>query len=469
MVFVFILGYFLIAVEHKIKVDKAAIALLTGGLLWVLYILLSPLTVTEVFPVHFKEFIHNNNDASTLSLIEQCRKYIVDVHIIESLGEISETLFFLLGAMTIVELIDVHGGFSIITSRITTKEKKKLLVIISFITFFMSAVLDNLTTSIVMVMLLRKIIPNYKERWIFASMIIIAANSGGAWSPIGDVTTIMLWVDGKISSLPLISQLFVPSLVSMVVPLLFASRMVKGVITTSTKYASSIQNPTHALTDRERTTLFITGVLALVYVPVFKYFTHLPPFIGVLIGLSIVWIYTEYLYQKKPNITEDVKHRVARVLRRIDTATILFFLGILLAVGALQGTGVLNIAGQFLNDKVHNIYIINIIIGIVSSVVDNVPIVAVAMGMYPVVDPSALATIANPEFMQSFVQDGNFWVFLAYCAGVGGSILLIGSVSGVVVMGIEKIRFNWYLKNITLLALAGYIAGALSFILIDIL
>jgi len=469
MVLVFILGYFLIAVEHKIKVDKAAIALLTGGLLWVLYILLSPLTVTEVFPVHFKEFIHNNHDISALSLIEQCRKYIVDVHIIESLGEISETLFFLLGAMTIVELIDVHGGFSIITNRITTKEKRKLLVIISFITFFMSAVLDNLTTSIVMVMLLRKIIPNYKERWIFASMIIIAANSGGAWSPIGDVTTIMLWVDGKISSVPLITQLFVPSLISMIVPLGIATRMVKGVITTSTKYASSVHNPTHALTDRERTTLFITGVLALVYVPVFKYFTHLPPFVGVLIGLSIVWIYTEYLYQKKPNITEDVKHRVTRVLRRIDTATILFFLGILLAVGALQGTGVLNIAGQFLNEKVHDIYIINIIIGVLSSIVDNVPIVAVAMGMYPVVDPSTLATIANPEFMQSFVQDGNFWLFLAYCAGVGGSILLIGSVSGVVVMGIEKIRFNWYLKNISLLALAGYLAGALSFILIDIL
>jgi len=316
---------------------------------------------------------------------------------------------------------------------------------------------------------LRKIIPNYKERWVFASMIIIAANSGGAWSPIGDVTTIMLWVDGKISTAPLMTNLFIPSLVSMIVPLLFASRMLKGQITSPSKHATSVHNHTNALTDKERTILFILGVLALVYVPVFKSITHLPPFVGVLIGLSFVWIYTEYLYQKKPNLAEDFKHRVTSVLKRIDSATILFFLGILLAVSALQGTGILNSAGQFLNDKIHNVYAINIIIGLLSSIVDNVPLVAVAMGMYPVVDPATLSTIADAAFMQSFVIDGSFWIFLAYCAGVGGSVLIIGSVSGVVVMGIEKISFNWYFKNISLLAFAGYIAGALSFILIDIL
>ncbi len=467
MVIVFILGYFLIAMEHKIKIDKAAIALLTGGVLWVLYILISPLAVTEVFATSFAEYVKDNNGVSLLPLIDQCKKFIVDVHIVESLGEISETLFFLLGAMTIVELVDVHGGFSIITDKITTRDKRKLLIIISLITFFMSSVLDNLTTSIVMVMLLRKIVPNYKERWVFASLIIIAANSGGAWSPIGDVTTIMLWVDGKISSIPLISSLFLPSLVSMLVPLAIASRMVKGTIFSPTKYSSTSHNNENALDDKERRMLLIFGVMALLYVPVFKYFTHLPPFVGVLIGLSFVWIYTEYLYQKKPDLTEDLKHRVTRVLRRIDTATILFFLGILLAVAALQGTGILNIAGQFLNEKVHNVYLIDIIIGALSSIVDNVPLVAVSMGMYPVIDPAALSTIADASFMQSFVMDGSFWLFLAYCAGVGGSILIIGSVSGVVVMGIERISFNWYLKNISLLAIAGYLAGALTFILFD--
>jgi Na+/H+ antiporter NhaD/arsenite permease-like protein len=279
----------------------------------------------------------------------------------------------------------------------------------------------------------------------------------------------MLWVDGKISTAPLMTNLFIPSLVSMVVPLLFASRMVKGEITSPSKYATSVHNPTNALSDKERTTLFSIGVLALVFVPVFKYLTHLPPFAGVLIGLSFVWIYTEYLYQRKPNLEEKLKHRVTSVLKRVDSATILFFLGILLAVSALQGTGLLNAAGQILNDKIHNIYAINIIIGVLSSIVDNVPLVAVAMGMYPVVDPVTLSTVADAAFLQSFVVDGSFWIFLAYCAGVGGSILIIGSVSGVVVMGIEKISFNWYFKNISLLAFAGYIAGALSFILIDIL
>lgn len=227
MIFIFVLGYFFIAIEHRIGIDKAAIALLTGGLLWVLYILISPLTVPEIFPVHFHEYISDNPLVSDMSLLEQCKSYIVNVHIIESLGEISETLFFLMGAMAIVELVDVHGGFYIITDRITTKNKRSLLVVISFITFFMSSTLDNLTTSIVMVMMMRKIVPNYKERWVYGSMIIIAANSGGAWSPIGDVTTIMLWIKGKITTWPVIAKLFLPGLVSMVIPLLFARRMLR--------------------------------------------------------------------------------------------------------------------------------------------------------------------------------------------------------------------------------------------------
>lgn len=465
MVLVFLIGYFFIAIEHRVGIDKAAVALLTGGILWVLYILLSPLTVPNVFPVHFHEFVADNNGVNILPLIEQCRSYIVDVHIIESLGEISETLFFLMGAMTIVELVDVHGGFYIITDRITTRNKKLLLILIAFITFFMSSILDNLTTSIVMVMMVRKIVPNYKERWVYGSMIIIAANSGGAWSPIGDVTTIMLWIKGKITTGPLISSLFIPGLISMVIPMLLATRMLKGeLVETSRKAAGHIST---ILSEKERLILSAMGVLALVMVPVFKYLTHLPPFVGVLIGLSILWIYTEIIYSRKET-TETLKHRVTRVLKRVDTATILFFLGILLAVNALQGTGVLNTTGTFLEERVHNVYLINIAIGFLSAIVDNVPLVAVAMGMYPLADASMIAAAADPAFMQTFVQDGSFWLFLAYCAGVGGSLLIIGSAAGVVVMGIERISFNWYLKHFSLLALAGYLAGAGTFVLIDL-
>lgn len=465
MVLVFLIGYFFIAIEHRVGIDKAAVALLTGGILWVLYILLSPLTVPNVFPVHFHEFVADNNGVNILPLIEQCRSYIVDVHIIESLGEISETLFFLMGAMTIVELVDVHGGFYIITDRITTRNKKLLLILIAFITFFMSSILDNLTTSIVMVMMVRKIVPNYKERWVYGSMIIIAANSGGAWSPIGDVTTIMLWIKGKITTGPLISSLFIPGLISMVIPMLLATRMLKGeLVETSRKAAGHIST---ILSEKERLILSAMGVLALVMVPVFKYLTHLPPFVGVLIGLSILWIYTEIIYSRKET-TETLKHRVTRVLKRVDTATILFFLGILLAVNALQGTGVLNTTGTFLEERVHNVYLINIAIGFLSAIVDNVPLVAVAMGMYPLADASMIAAAADPAFMQTFVQDGSFWLFLAYCAGVGGSLLIIGSAAGVVVMGIERITFNWYLKHFSLLALAGYLAGAGTFVLIDL-
>lgn len=465
MVLVFLIGYFFIAIEHRVGIDKAAVALLTGGILWVLYILLSPLTVPNVFPVNFHEFVADNNGVNILPLIEQCRSYIVDVHIIESLGEISETLFFLMGAMTIVELVDVHGGFYIITDRITTRNKKLLLILIAFITFFMSSILDNLTTSIVMVMMVRKIVANYKERWVYGSMIIIAANSGGAWSPIGDVTTIMLWIKGKITTGPLISSLFIPGLISMIVPMLLATRMLKGeLVETSRKAAGHIST---ILSEKERLILSAMGVLALVMVPVFKYLTHLPPFVGVLIGLSILWIYTEIIYSRKET-TETLKHRVTRVLKRVDTATILFFLGILLAVNALQGTGVLNTTGTFLEERVHNVYLINIAIGFLSAIVDNVPLVAVAMGMYPLADASMIAAAADPAFMQTFVQDGSFWLFLAYCAGVGGSLLIIGSAAGVVVMGIERITFNWYLKHFSLLALAGYLAGAGTFVLIDL-
>ncbi len=459
LILVFVVGYLCIAMEHKLQINKAATALMTAGILWTIYTLALPTLSAEVSPMAFSDFLAANPSLADLPFVQQCVKFIVGSQIIEQLGEISETLFFLIGAMTIVELIDVHGGFAIITNRIKTRDKKKLLWLVSVITFFMSAVLDNMTTAIVMVMLIRRIVPNYKERWIFASLIVIAANSGGAWSPIGDVTTIMLWVKGNVTTGPLLSTLFLPSLVSMLIPTFLAARLLKGSIEPNDTIDPVSTNIEQVLTDRERTILFFLGVFCLLMVPVFKSVTHLPPFMGVLVGLSIMWIYTEILYRRKVDVQERDKHRVTSVIRRIDTPTILFFLGILMAVSALQGTGVLNSVGAFLNEKIHNVYAINLVIGFLSSVVDNVPLVAGAIGMYPQVDPAALAGMADPAFMQHFVADGSFWLSLAYCAGVGGSMLIIGSVAGVVVMGIEKINFGWYFKNISLIAMSGYLAG----------
>lgn len=464
MIIIFLLAYLLIATEHNTKIDKAAIALLAGGLLWVVYILFLPQSVTGFHPEAFKFYIEHNPNTASLSFIEQCRSYIVNVQIVEFLGEIASTLFFLIGAMTIVEIIDVHGGFHIITKRIKTKKKNTLLWVIAFVTFFMSAVLDNMTTSIVMIMLMRRIIRNYKMRWVYGAVIIIAANSGGAWSPIGDVTTIMLWVKDKVTTVPLVTSLFLPSLVSTLIPVLLLQRKLKGDIPEYDARQSSSYHHS-PLSEKERVWLLIIGVAALLFVPVFKSITHLPPYVGVLIGLSILWIYTEILFSRKLEVDEDLKHRVTSIMRRIDTPTILFFLGILMAVNTLQATGILNNLGDFLNKSVNNIYVINLIIGGVSAIVDNVPLVAVAMGMYPTLDPSALATVSDPQFMQHFVQDGDFWLFLAYCSGVGGSMLIIGSVAGVVVMGIERIKFGWYLKNISLMAAAGYLAGGAVFIL----
>ncbi len=466
MIAVFIVGYVCIAMEHKLMVDKAAIALFMAGLMWVLYVLTSPLSSMIENQELFNEFISNNHALSSLSLIEQCRRYIIDSQLVDYLGDISSTLFFLIGAMTIVELIDANNGFSVITDRIETKDKRRLLYIITIITFFMSSVLDNLTTSIVMVILVKKLIPNFKERWIFGSMIIIAANSGGAWSPIGDVTTIMLWIKGRISTLPLITSLFIPSAISTLVPLIFISRLLKGEIKGEVK--KTVSQPELLTGKRESRIIFVIGIMALLSVPLFKYITGLPPFVGILFALALIWIYTEILFSR-PKYQYSGKNRVTSILKRIDTTTILFFLGILLSVMSLEATGILNKLGHLLNEQTKNVYVINLTIGVLSSIVDNVPLVAVAMGMYPIVDPSAVATMADPSFMQHFVMNGEFWQFLAYCTGVGGSILIIGSAAGVVVMGLEKIKFNWYLKYISLYAVVGYFAGALSYILIKLI
>ncbi len=440
IIVVFILGYMAIALEHPLKVDKTASALFLGMLLWTMYAV--GVLSGDVFPDRNMDLLNGS--------------------IIEHMGDISEILFFLIGAMTIVELIDVHGGFSIITERITTRKKRKLLWLLSFVTFFMSSVLDNLTTSIVMVMLLRKLISEQKERWIFGSMIVIAANSGGAWSPIGDITTIMLWVRGNVTTEGLLSNILLPSIVSMLVPLaIISTRLDKAVLPPVA--ISATGNDTVTKSDKNR--FFIFGVVSLLLVPVFKSLTHLPPFIGVLFFLSLLWIYTEYYYNNK-TVNKEREYRILRVLSRIDIPTILFFLGILMAVAVLQETGILANMALYLDEKVHNVYIINIVLGILSSIVDNVPLVAAAMGMYPLADPAALSSLpaAEAAYAMNFVQDGIFWEFLSYCAGVGGSMLIIGSAAGVVVMGLEKINFIWYLKNISLLALLGYLAGAAFYI-----
>lgn len=480
LIVIFLIGYLFIALEHPLKINKAATALITATAAWIVYMLIAP----EVVPGSrdFAFFLEENPSVALLPLQEQVVRYVQQVQIIENLGDIAEILFFLIGAMTIVELIDSHGGFNIITNRITTRRKRRLLWIIGTITFFMSATLDNLTTAIVMVALLRKIVDDRKERWLFAGIIIIAANSGGAWSPIGDVTTIMLWVRGNVTTAGLVPNLILPCIVSFAVPTLIAQRWLHGEATPADPHKlaavqvreGEVSYFTHAegrtvISERERLSILLLGVGCLLFVPVFKAITHLPPFMGILGALGIMWFYTEMMYKRKHGMPESAKRRIPDVLQKIDTPTILFFLGILLAVSALQVSGVLRGLSVWLDEKVHNVYLIDIMIGCLSSVIDNVPLVAGAIATYPVADAAAAAASADPSYVQYFMQDGVFWEALAYCAGVGGSMLIIGSAAGVVVMGLERMNFVWYLKNISLIALAGYLAGVAVYIFQTIL
>ena len=443
LVVVFIIGYLLIVLEHPIKIDKSATALLLGMVMWVLFIL-----GADALPFVVEKAAEHGH-AGHLS-------DFVNAEILHHMGEIATTLFFLIGAMTIVELVDVHGGFSIITDRITSRDKKKLLWILAFVTFFMSAILDNLTTSIVMVLLLRKLVSDPKERWLYASMIIIAANAGGAWSPIGDITTIMLWVKGNVSTVSVIAYIILPSLVAMVLPLILVSGKLKGQLD---KVEAKTNAQENHVTKKERNMLFYLGVGGLIFVPIFKTITHLPPFIGMLFSLSILWIVTELMYNKKA-LDPQRQHRLPRILQRIDTPTILFFLGILMAVAVLQSTGILGDMANLLAEKVGNVNVINIVLGFISSIVDNVPLVAAAQGMYEIIPVEQAQALAPGHWDLNFIQDGAFWLLLTYCAGVGGSMLIIGSAAGVVVMGLEKINFGWYLKNVSLIAMLGYLAGA---------
>jgi NhaD family Na+/H+ antiporter len=416
IILVFIIGYLAIALEHPLKINKAAIALITGVVCWTIYISFTP------------------------------DKEIVTESLIHHLGELSQILFFLLGAMTIVELIDAHDGFDIITQRIRTKNKKSLIWIICILTFFLSAALDNLTTTIVMVSLVRKIMADKKDRLFFVGSIVIAANAGGAWSPIGDVTTTMLWIGGQITAANIVAKLILPSMVCLLVPLLVINFFIKGDVTTpALQYNDEAAKPN----IKHRTIVFYSGVGVLVMIPIFKTVTHLPPFMGMLLGLGILWVLVEMMHSGKDE--EDRKfYTVAYALRKIDASSILFFLGVLLAIAALESIGQLSILANWMTDNLKNQNVIVMSIGLLSSIVDNVPLVAAAMGMYD---------------LNTYPQDDYFWEFLAYCTGTGGSALIIGSAAGVAAMGMEKIDFIWYLKNFSLLAILGFFAGAGTYIL----
>ena len=432
IVIVFCIGYFFIAIESVTKINKAAIALLMLVATWTLF-MLDPAS-------YLPRTVYDQMESVVSEAIER------------HLGSTSTTLFFLMGAMTIVELVDQNGGFNFVRDVMKTRSKRALLWRIAFMTFFLSAILDNLTTSIVMIMILRKLVRDRKDRIIYASLVIIAANSGGAFTPIGDVTTIMLWNKGVITALGVISERLVPSVISMVIPAYVLSLSLKGQLTFTTEQPRTVQ--ASDLTAMQRKIIFFLGVGGLIFVPIFKSITLLPPFVGILLVLGVLWTVTEvfYAHLKAPEEKGAMQKRVAQMLSRIDMSTILFFLGILMAVACLETIGVLTMLGEGLNEMFDgNHYLITGIIGVLSSIVDNVPLVAGCMGMYPVASSGDMAV------------DGIFWQLLAYCAGVGGSMLIIGSAAGVVVMGLEKITFGWYMKHISWVAFIGYLAGILCY------
>ena len=414
---IFLSGYSAIVFEERLKINKTAIALLTGVLCWTTY----------AVGIHDSELVENQ--------------------LIHNFSEAAQILFFLLGAMTIVEIMDAHDAFDVLISKIKTRKKIVLLWVIGFISFFLSAVLDNMTTTIVMVSFLRKLMNERDDRLFMASIIVVAANAGGAFSPIGDVTTTMLWIGGQLTTLKLFEYVFFPSLICLVAPMLYVSKRMTGVF--EPVVDPSVSDSKIPVTEQHKTLVFFLGIGALIFVPIFKTFTHLPPFMGMLLSLGVVWVVTEIMHSEKDD--ED-KHpfTAMHALQKIDTPSILFFAGILLAVGTLQTTGILRGIAEWLSQVIGNESVIAIVIGIVSAVIDNVPLVAAAMGMYS---------------LDQFPQDHLFWHFIAYSAGTGGSLLIIGSAAGVAAMGMEKIEFFWYAKRITFIAAIGYFAGCAAFIL----
>ena len=438
---IFLVGYALIALEGPLKLNKSATALLLAAVIWVFYIFAGEdVFAFTGFTEHFANYKTNHPGGTFLDFVSHHE-------MIQTIGDIAQILFFLMGAMTIVETIDHHNGFSILTDKIKTTGKRKLLWITTLLTFFLSAVLDNLTTAIVMCAVLRKILPKGKERWFFAGMMILAANDGGAWSPIGDVTTIMLWMGGQVTAGNLILKTFIPCIVSLIVPLTIVSFTMKGHFEHHESHANGAP---YEIPVKIRNFVFILGIGGLLFVPVFKGITHLPPFLGMLISLAVIWLVTEYLNRKYPG---KESFSCAKVLTKIDTPSILFFLGILLSVAGLQSMGYLSMFATGLTHAFEgNIYNMNLCIGIVSSIIDNVPLIAGAMGMFP---------------LSVYPTDHSFWLFLTYCGGTGGNMLIIGSAAGIVAMGMEKIDFVWYLKKISFWGFIGFFAGAGTFMLLD--
>ena len=418
LVIVFVLAYAAIALEHPLKVNKSASALIGAGLLWTIYATLSH------DPTH------------------------VSKELSETLIGTAQIVFFLMGAMVIVEVVDAHNGFEVITSKIKTKKLSTLMWLVGFVTFFLSAILDNLTTAIVMVSLMKKLLDKRDDRLFFAGIIVIAANAGGAWSPIGDVTTTMLWIGGQITALEIIKGVFIPSIISLLIPLIVIAIMLKGKEVISPN--GGMLNTKEELTNSfEKNLMFYLGLGSLICVPVFKTVTGLPPFMGILFGLGIIWLVGDLIHHKKEEHRKQPLTLV-HALSKIDMSSIVFFIGILLAVATLEHTHVLSNIAKWLDDTVGNQAYIVILIGLVSAVVDNVPLVAASMGMYS---------------LSQYPTDSFLWEFLAYCAGTGGSILIIGSAAGVAAMGLEKIDFFWYVKRISWLALIGYLAGAVAYII----
>lgn len=420
IVILFLIGYLFIALESVTEVNKAAIALLMCVLCWSVYVFSPGAEIGEMLKMH--------------------------------LGDTAETLFFLMGAMTIVEIVDANGGFNFVRDLMKTRDKRKLLWRVAIATFFLSAILDNLTTSIVMVMVLRKLVRDNKERMIYAGLVIIAANAGGAFSPIGDVTTIMLWIKGMITTQGVITEIFLPSLMAMVVPTFILQYQLEGKFDKAQNF-EKLQ--VSAFTETQRKIIFFCGVGGLIFVPIFRAITDLPPYMGILLVLGILWTTTE-IFHRQLDENDTMAKRVTDLLTRIDIPTILFFLGILMAVACLEEVGVLTQLGKTLDEVTGgNHYLVTGIIGVLSSIVDNVPLVAGCMGMYPIAPTGDMAV------------DGIFWQLLAYCAGVGGSMLIIGSAAGVIVMGLEKLSFGWYLKRMTWIAFVGYLAGIFCYWALD--
>jgi Na+/H+ antiporter NhaD/arsenite permease-like protein len=441
---VFVIGYILIALEHPIKINKAATALITGMICWTIFAVAEP-SDSLVQSSHFQSFSKLFQAQQNLS------NHLGDLHheyVVESLrghlNEISQILFFLIGAMTIVELIDAHQGFEFITDLIKTRKPKNLLWIVCWVAFFLSAVLDNLTTTIVMVSLVRKLVPDKDVRLFFVGMIIIAANAGGVWSPIGDVTTTMLWIGGQVTATALIKNLLLPSMVCMLVPLIYLHFTLKD--TLGIGDSDEVENQQGSNSGK---LIFTLGFLSLISVPIFKTYTHLPPFMGMLLGLGVLWVCSEMINPSVDGV-ERKKYTAADALSRIDMPSVLFFLGILLAVGALESMGTLHHFADFLNQSIGDTKIIISLIGVLSAIIDNVPLVAASMGMYS---------------LDVFPTDHMLWAYLAYCAGTGGSLLIIGSAAGIAAMGMEQVNFIWYLKRISGLAFMGYIGGAVFYLI----